>query len=165
MSKQPTSLRNREILVTGRPITDKGYIGRIKTPIKSKISKIRINQKGSSFNPTKQCILGYPSLEDMMSKRIIRKKDKSRGGIHHLTYIIKTWSKKKMLDINLRDARQEAWSLMVSTSQTRGSPKPNKNTRTATIQGAQTAIFEYQIQAGRSYSGQKCLLLSNQEMI
>ena len=78
--------------------------------------------------------MGNSPLEEKMFARVISKRDKIKGGLHHLTYIIKARCKMKKLDIKLGDARKEA-------SQTRNPPKPNKRTRTETIQRIQTAIF------------------------
>ena len=74
------------------------------------------------------------ALEEKMFQRVIRKRNRIKGGLHHLTYIVKARCKMKKLDISLGDARKEA-------SQSRNPPKPNKSTRTAIIQGVQTAIF------------------------
>ena len=76
-----------------------------------------------------------------MSERTARQRDKSRGRLHHLIHNIKTRNKRKKLDINLGNTRQETRSLIVGTSQTRDPSKLNKETRTTTAQGIQPAIF------------------------
>ena len=77
--------------------------------------------------------MGNSPLEENMFARVISKRDKIKGGLHHLTYIIKARCRMKKLDINLGYARKEAWGLMLITSQSRNPPKPNKSTRTKTI--------------------------------
>ena len=80
-------------------------------------------------------------IEEKIVARVISKRDNIKGGLHHLSYIIKAGCRMNKLDISLGDARKEAWRLMLITSQSRNPPKPNKSTRTETIQGVQTAIF------------------------
>ena len=85
-------------------------------------------------------IMGNSALEEKMFQRVIRKRNRIKGGLHHLTYIVKARCKMKKLDISLGDARKEAWRLMLITSQSRNPPKPNKSTRTAIIQGMKNTI-------------------------
>ena len=83
MTKRTKSLRYRERAVIDRSNTNKKLISKIEISNKNKNSETGINQKGPSFNHTKQYILRNPILEDTMSERTAKKRDISRGRLHH----------------------------------------------------------------------------------
>ena len=141
LNKQSMPLRDKDVLAIGAHITDKAHIAEMNTLRSSKMEEIKMSPKRNLFYPTRDYIMGNSALEEKMFQRVIRKRNRIKGGLHHLTYIVKARCKMKKLDISLGDARKVAWRLMLITSQSRNPPKPNKSTRTAIIQGVQTAIF------------------------
>jgi hypothetical protein len=72
---------------------------------------------------------------------VLNKRSKIRGGLHHLTYIIKARCRMKKMQLNMADAKKEAWQIMLITSQFNTPPKIGKNTKTEMIQGVQVAMF------------------------
>ena len=58
MARQSTSIRDKDVLALGAPITDKAHTAEMETLFKSKMSEIKMNQKQNLFNPTREYIMG-----------------------------------------------------------------------------------------------------------
>ena len=69
-------------------------------------TQIKMNQKQNLFDPTREYLMGNSPIEEKMFARVISKREKIKGGLHHLTYIIKARCRMKKLDIKLGDARK-----------------------------------------------------------
>jgi hypothetical protein len=89
MARQSTSIRDKDVLALGAPITDQAHSAEMEILFKSKMSDIRMNQKQNLFDPIKEYLMGNSPIEEKMFARVISKRDKIKGGLHHLTYIIK----------------------------------------------------------------------------
>ena len=92
---------------------------------------------------------------------MIRKRFKIKGGLHHLTYLIRARCKLKKTPINMREARKEAWRIMLITSQNNLPPKTGKQTRTEIVQGVTVATFRIAEQEMIGIYGTNCLPILN----
>ena len=62
MSRQSTSIRDKDVLAIGAPNTDKAHITEMETLFKSKMSEIKMNQKQNLFDPTREYLMGNSPL-------------------------------------------------------------------------------------------------------
>ena len=67
------------------PLRDKAHLAEMETLFKSKMAKIKMNQKLNLFDPTREYLMGNSPLEEKMFARVISERDKIRGDLHHLT--------------------------------------------------------------------------------
>ena len=64
VSRQSTSLRDKDVLAIGAPITDNSHIAEMETMFTSKMSEIKMNQKQNLFDPTREYLMGNSPLEE-----------------------------------------------------------------------------------------------------
>ena len=89
MAMKSNPLRDTDVLAIGTPITDKAHLAESETLFKSKMAEIKMNRKWNLIDPTREYLMGNSPLEEKMCARVLGKRDKIKGGLHHLTYIIK----------------------------------------------------------------------------
>jgi hypothetical protein len=141
VAKQQTQIRDKDILSIGVPITDKAFDKERILIAESQMTDINRNQEVNLFDPKRIYKMGTSPLEQKLYARVLNKRNRIKGGLHHLTYIIKARCRMKKIDMTMGEAKKEAWRMMLITSQSNTPPRASKTTKTETIQGVLVAMF------------------------
>ena len=136
-----TQLRDKDILKLGCKITDLAHQKEKLALARSRTANLSRNKETNLFDPKRDYIMGSSPIENSVYMRVINKRSKIKGGLHHLTYVVKARCRMKKLHLSMGDARKEAWRMMLITSQHNTPPRFGKNQRTEMIQGVQVVKF------------------------
>ena len=92
----------------------------------SQIADVDRNKETNLFDPKRIYKMGTSPLEQKIYARVLNKRNRVKGGLHHLTYIIKARCRMKKINISMAEAKKEAWRMMLITSQTNTPPMASK---------------------------------------
>ena len=101
IAKQQTQIRDKDILSIGAPITDTAFDKERMLVAESQIADVDRNKETNLFDPKRIYKMETSPLEQKIYARVLNKRNRVKGGLHHLTYIIKARCRMKKINISI----------------------------------------------------------------